>query len=453
MSTSTVASSGSNSASAGAAVQAPVQKTTLVAGEERNSVNVQSQLATSTVAGDVTSKSNLGQVVTDLGAAHAAHSGWVESESAKISAWGQAEIARILAQTKGMEQQLIKGAQDRQKALDESHSGELAKLVQQMDLRKAAELKELEDALQRQIQGVLTASKNDINRIESEMNTRKMELLKQSQLKSASEIDQLSNLVVQTKLVPSQTRTVIETNTETGNLVAVATGGSISTGSAEASVVASQQIAAVPNAGRLTQETDVRTGDMVQTNTNRKVGEGAIVNTMTEVVEQGAGRTEAASASNRGGNIATASSATATSGSDGISKTSSTKTDLSKDRDLHHGATQVPGEAVPVDAGRQAGMQGRPAFHHDGEKSQYNADGTQNKDWKASDSTIHPEDRYNPDGTERKDWKGHSQRPADAAYGKHQESSSGSQGGLMNKVRNALHVGSEPKSNEATKRV
>jgi len=51
-----------------------------------------------------------------------------------------------------MEEQLIAGAREKQKALDASHAGELQKLVQDMDLRKAKELKELEDGLQRQMQ-------------------------------------------------------------------------------------------------------------------------------------------------------------------------------------------------------------------------------------------------------------------------------------------------------------
>lgn len=91
----------------------------------------------------------------------------------------------------------------------------------------------------------------EINRIESEMNDKKMQLLKQSQLKSAKDIDQLTNLVVETKLVPSQTHTVIETNTNTGNVLAMAAGGNISTASAGAESYNSQKIATVPNAGRL----------------------------------------------------------------------------------------------------------------------------------------------------------------------------------------------------------
>lgn len=90
--------------------------------------------------------------MTDLSAARTASAGWADAEARKISEWGQGEIQRILAQTKGMEEQLIAGAREKQKALDASHAGELQKLVQEMDLRKAKELKELEDGLQRQIQ-------------------------------------------------------------------------------------------------------------------------------------------------------------------------------------------------------------------------------------------------------------------------------------------------------------
>jgi len=258
--------------------------TVLVSGESRDSVNVQSQLATANVAeGNITSKSNIGQVIGDLGTAHNSSSAWLEAETAKVSQWGQGEIQRILQKTKAMEEALVLGAKEKQKTLDASHQGELAKLVQELDLRKAAQLKELEDGLQRQIQQTLSSSKADINRVESEMNAKKMDLLKQSQLKDAKQIDQLTNLVVETKLVPSQTRTVIETNTDTGNVVAVATGGHIATGSAQAESYSSQKIAAVPAAGVLGQASDVTRGDMIQDATGRKVGEGAIVNTQTRV--------------------------------------------------------------------------------------------------------------------------------------------------------------------------
>jgi len=272
---------------ANASAIAQPSKTVLVAGQSGESVNVQSQLATSQVAaGDVSSRSNISQVIGDLGAHHSTSGAWLDAETAKVSQWGQNEIQRILSQTKTMEEQLVLGAKEKQKALDASHSGELAKLVQQLDLRKAAELKELEDGLQRQIQATLSNSKAEINRIESDMNNKKMELLKQSQLKSAKEIDALSNLVVETKLVPSQTRTVIETNTETGNVLAVATGGNIATGSAQAESYSSQKIAAVPAAGVLGQVSDVKVGELRRDGDNRKVGEAAIVNTMTDVKQR-----------------------------------------------------------------------------------------------------------------------------------------------------------------------
>jgi len=257
--------------------------TILVAGQPGESVNVQSQLATSHVAGDVSSRSNISQVIGDLGAHHSSSGAWLDAENAKVSAWGSAEIQRILGATKAMEEALVLGAKEKQKALDASHQGEIAKLVQALDLRKAAELKELEDGLQRQIQAALSNSKAEINRIETDMNNRKMELLKQSQLKSAKEIDALSNLVVETKLVPSQTRTVIETNTETGSVIAVATGGHIATGSAQAESYSSQKIAAVPTAGVLGQTSDVKVGELRRDADNRKVGDAAIVSTMTGV--------------------------------------------------------------------------------------------------------------------------------------------------------------------------
>jgi len=272
---------------AAASAQAPKQETILVKGQAGDSVTVQSQLATSHVAGDISSKSNIGQVVTDLSAAHSASSGWLDSETNKVSQWGQREIERILAETKGLEEQLVAGAREKQKALDAKHSGELAQLVQRMDLQKAAELKELEDGLQRQIQATLTTSKDEINRIESEMNKRRMDLLKQSQLMAAKEVDKLSNLVVETKLVPTVTKTVIETNTETGNIVAVATGGSISTGSAAADAHSSARIAAVPSGGSLQQDADIKVGTLRSDADNRKVGDAAIVNTMTSVKEGG----------------------------------------------------------------------------------------------------------------------------------------------------------------------
>jgi len=90
--------------------------------------------------------------VTDLGAARSASSGWADAEARKVSEWGQGEIQRILAQTEAYEKQLVEGAKQKQAALDASHAAELQKAVQDMDLAKAKELKELEDGLQRQIQ-------------------------------------------------------------------------------------------------------------------------------------------------------------------------------------------------------------------------------------------------------------------------------------------------------------
>ena len=90
--------------------------------------------------------------MTDLSAARTASAGWADAEARKISEWGQGEIQRILAQTEAYEKELVAGARAKQAALDASHAGELQKLVENMDLQKAKELKELEDGLQRQMQ-------------------------------------------------------------------------------------------------------------------------------------------------------------------------------------------------------------------------------------------------------------------------------------------------------------
>lgn len=258
---------------------------TKVAGEQNASVVVQSQLATSTVDGVGASRSNLTQVVQDLTAAHSAHSGWADAESKKITEWGTGEITRLLEQTKAVEQRLVAEAQQRQRLLEESHKVKLSKLVQELDVEKAKLLKEIEDGLQRQIQAALTTSKNDINAIETEMNNRKMALLQQQQLRTGKEIDRLSNLAVEAKLIPSITRTVIETNTETGTVLAVAAGGQISTGQASAQTISSAAIEAKPVAGTVVQATQAQTGDIVTDRTNQKVGNGAIVSSMTEVVQ------------------------------------------------------------------------------------------------------------------------------------------------------------------------
>lgn len=263
--------------------------------------------------------------ITDLDSAHTANRGWIDSENEKISAWGKGEIKQIVERTRGMEQQLVEAAKIKQRELDEAHVKELQQKVQAMDLQKAAALKELQDSMQQQIQvsdalhsatskreavsasfrlrpqthstlplccmlvtpqAQLTKSKSEINRIESEINTKKMDLLKQSQLRSAKEVDQMSNLVCEAKLVPSKTRTVIETKTDTGNVIAVATGGNISTGSAQSENYSSQRMAAVPNLGQVQQQSAYVKGDLVEDRTGRKVGAGEGAATVTEVVKQ-----------------------------------------------------------------------------------------------------------------------------------------------------------------------
>jgi hypothetical protein len=196
---------------------------------------------------------------------------------------GQGEITRLLGQTKAVEERLVAEAQAQQKLYEEQHKGELSKLVQELDAKKAMKLKELEDGLQRQIQAALNTSKRDINNIESEMNKRKMALMTQAQAQTAKDVDRLSNLAVTAKLVPSTTRTIIETNTGTGSIIAVAGGGEISTGSAAAQSIKTESVQAAPAPGTLVQTTDVKTGDIRRNDNDARVGQGAIVSTMSEV--------------------------------------------------------------------------------------------------------------------------------------------------------------------------
>jgi hypothetical protein len=421
---------------------------------------------------------------TDLGAAHNASSGWLDGEANKVTQWGHGEIQRILAQTKGMEEQLVAGAKEKQKALDAKHSGELAKLVQQLDLKKAAELKELEDGLQRQIQAALTTSKNEINRIESEMNKRKMDLLQQSQLRSAKEIDSLSNLVVETKLVPSQTKTVIETATNTANVIAVATGGSISTGSAAAQTHDSAKIAAIPNAGQLSQAAEVTTGDMIQDATGRKVGEGAIVNTMTNVTEQPKQNVgprdgqdvnvqarplqsdQSAASTSRPVVPARPTAPTATTSSTSEPSGLLTQEQLKErerrlsadhgvvsDKDQRHGATQRPGQSMPIDHGREAGS--KPMVAPVGQSTGVTSSKVgepqlvQQHDTKAavdpalSKQSAAASSTYGAGGDKRLE---RDQHITDASGTTHHQQ----QPGLMGKVKHAL--GMEPKSSDATRR-
>ena len=96
----------------------------------------------------------------------------------------------------------------------------------------------------------------------------------------------MSNLVCEAKLVPTQTRTVIETKTDTGDVIAVATGGDISTGSAQAENVSSARMAAVPNLGQVQQQSAYVAGDILERPSGRKVGAGEGAATVTEVVKQ-----------------------------------------------------------------------------------------------------------------------------------------------------------------------
>jgi hypothetical protein len=196
---------------------------------------------------------------------------------------GESEVQRLLGQTKSVEERLVADAHAQQQLLEEAHKGELSRMVQELDAKKAMKLKELEDGLQREIQAVLNTSKRDINDIESEMNKRKMALMTQAQTQTAMDVDRLSNLAVTAKLVPSMTRTIIETNTGTGSIIAVAGGGEISTGSAAAQSIKTESIQAAPVPGTLVQTTDVKTGDICRNDNDAKVGQGAIVSTMSEV--------------------------------------------------------------------------------------------------------------------------------------------------------------------------
>src|SRR4051812_7532345 len=96
---------------------------------------------------------------------------------------------------------------------------------------------------------------------------------------------------------------------------------------------------------------------MVQTSTGRKVGEGAIVSSMTEVVRQGG-----ASGGDAGDVRSSAGGVSAMQGAPSQVSSSSVATaptaggaPTAHSSEQVHGATQRAGQSVPVDAGRQAG--------------------------------------------------------------------------------------------------
>jgi hypothetical protein len=277
------------------------------------------------------------------------------------------------------------------------------------------------------------------------MNAKKMELLKQSQLKSAKEIDALSNLVVETKLVPSQTRTVIETNTNTGNVLAVATGGQIATGSAQAESYSSQKMAAIPNAGELRQGADVTRGDMIQDSTGRKVGEGAIVNTMTNVSEQ-----KDLAAGQRGGDVNV--------------NARPLQADQSRAAPIAH--REQP--AAPIThGGASSGLLSQQELdRHAASHPPINRSAAAHHDGSMPAGAV-----VNPDSQLHKETLHNKEDPAGIAYDKHDSSSTHGaephQHGLICKVKHALGMDSsrekhahdqahnvgEPRSSDATKRV
>lgn len=341
-------------------------------------------------------------------------------------------------------------------------------MVADMDARKATQLKDLEDGLQRQIQATLTASKNDIHRVESEVNNRQMELLKRAQLKSAKEIDQLTNLVVETKLVPSQTRTVIDTNSETGRVMAVATGGEISTGTAAAQTHSSQRIAAIPNAGELRQGGQTVDGDIVHNESGKKVGEGAIAQSLTRVTQQGQQAPAAQGQdvnvraapmrNNASGQPSTSSVATGTAGQSGTYANAPVGT-TRPDPDVHSGATQRQGQQLPLDHGREAGSTAgvaatvNPNDPHLKEKLK--ADSDRGRESHKDSTGVLPKTSQIAGNIQHA--PSQSTHPASAAsdkprsdgyFDKHEEEPH--KHGMMCKLKHALGMGSEPTSTEAT---
>lgn len=432
-------------------------------------INVQSQVATAVVSsGAPQTSSNLQQVVGDLGALQSAHSKWVQDETAKIDQWGRQRIESILAQAKGVEEGIIREAQEKQRKLEESHKLDLERLVQRLDSEKARKLKELEDGMQRQIQAALTNSKNEVNGIESEMNERKMKLLQQSQAQAAKDTDHLSQLVVEAKLQPSATETIIKSSTETGTVVAVAGGGEISTGSAQSQRIGSQVQSAAPTGGQLRQDGERIEGDIIATNqqgASRKVGEGSITNTMTDVSSQPAG--VSAGANKNIGSTASTASTASTSGrginqgssavgygtgvsqsTGGVSQSRSGSADVSTSQKLH-GSDQRPGESAPVDHGRQGGTDSRmyqvvhdPSFNADKERvggaGSYDATSVHgSKGGAGYDAST----RKEPDAAYGKP----SDRDLDSSSGGHHKEKEG----FMSKVKHALTGSSSDKHDEA----
>jgi len=276
--------------------QGPVGKR-LVEGEQKESVSVQSQVASATMPSQPASprtRTNLDEVVNTLSSQHAASLDPLESESRRINEWGQAEIKKILDATKEKEEGFVANARMKQKQIEDEHKTKLSRVIQELDVSKAGQLKELEDTLQRTLQTELNRSRQQIDLIEKEMNRKKQELLASeserlrgaavplSQQQQQTAQPQLGEMVVEASLQPSSTKTLVETRTDTAPIRAINAGGASS--AAPSSSLSFHPVEAVPIGGTLKHDGERIDGDIVRRLDRTKIGEGSILQSQAKVV-------------------------------------------------------------------------------------------------------------------------------------------------------------------------
>jgi hypothetical protein len=138
---------------------------------------------------------------------------WMGTEDKKIHEWKQSQLSQGHEKAGQLEKQLRQQAQEKQKQIEEQDRLKRENLFKQWDLEKQQKLRDVENDLQRNLQYELLKNKFEILQWENEANSRRFDMLRQGEMRTAADLDSLGQQFQQQTLQPSVTETTIITNT------------------------------------------------------------------------------------------------------------------------------------------------------------------------------------------------------------------------------------------------
>ncbi|UJR11416.1 hypothetical protein I4U23_015596 [Adineta vaga] len=199
-----------------------------------DNVQVQSVISSETQANaTINTKLNIENLLLQLGTTYAQVNEYSRARVAEINELVQKSIADVLTNTQHQQEELLSMANRRHLIIDNEYKNQLKNVIQTLDAVKAKTLADLEHDLQTKQQTILNEAKKQIDILNNQANTDKVNALIESQLQNKTNIDNLTDQILEINqqetqhLLESTTTTIITSHAQAATNTQIQSQGSV----------------------------------------------------------------------------------------------------------------------------------------------------------------------------------------------------------------------------------